>query len=212
MREQDNGVPVSRIASYTGFPEMLDGRVKTLHPKVHGGLLAVRGDARHEQQAAEHGIAQIDLLVVNLYPFEATVAKGAGFDACIENIDIGGPALIRGAAKNHAAVTVVVDPEDYAGVLDAMRTPLDVFPEFAPPLVEVQVEAPGMSSEAVENLVTIPIESSLKGRPRMTMRSRWCSGEPPPSISRAKRPAAPRVCPMTRRSRRKSAASSLFVE
>ncbi len=100
------GLPVKDVSELTGFPEMLDGRVKTLHPKVHGGLLAIRGNAQHDAQAAEHGIAPIDLLVVNLYPFEATVAKGAGYDECIENIDIGGPALIRGAAKNHADVTV----------------------------------------------------------------------------------------------------------
>ncbi len=115
------GLSVRDVAELTGFPEMLDGRVKTLHPKVHGGLLAIRGSARHEAQSAEHGIAPIDLLVVNLYPFEATVAKGAGFEDCIENIDIGGPALIRGAAKNHAGVTVIVDPADYERVLAEMR-------------------------------------------------------------------------------------------
>jgi len=115
------GLAVKDVSEVTGFPEMLDGRVKTLHPVVHGGLLAIRGDARHEAQTAEHAIAPIDLLVVNLYPFEATVAKGAAFDDCIENIDIGGPALIRGAAKNHAGVTVIVEPEDYAPVLEAMR-------------------------------------------------------------------------------------------
>lgn len=111
------GVPVKDVSEHTGFPEMMDGRLKTLHPKVHGGLLAVRGNAEHEAAAREHGIGPIDLLVVNLYPFEATVAKGADYDTCIENIDIGGPAMIRAAAKNHAAVTVVVDPADYAKVL-----------------------------------------------------------------------------------------------
>jgi phosphoribosylaminoimidazolecarboxamide formyltransferase/IMP cyclohydrolase len=115
------GLTVKDVAEHTGFPEMLDGRIKTLHPKVHGGLLAVRGRAEHEAAAAAHGIAPIDLLVVNLYPFEATVAKGAAFADCIENIDIGGPAMIRAAAKNHAAVTVVVDPQDYPFVLEAMR-------------------------------------------------------------------------------------------
>ncbi|KAB2939211.1 MAG: bifunctional phosphoribosylaminoimidazolecarboxamide formyltransferase/IMP cyclohydrolase [Hyphomicrobium sp.] len=115
------GLAVKDVSEITGFPEMLDGRVKTLHPRIHGGLLAVRGDARHEAQAAEHGIAPIDLLVVNLYPFEATVAQGAVYDDCIENIDIGGPALIRGAAKNHAGVAVVVEPADYDGILEAMR-------------------------------------------------------------------------------------------
>ena len=117
---KDAGLAVKDVSEHTGFPEMMDGRVKTLHPKVHGGLLAIRGNAEHEAAAAAHGIAPIDLLVVNLYPFEATVAKGAAFEDCIENIDIGGPSMIRAAAKNHAAVTVVVDPEDYGRVLDAM--------------------------------------------------------------------------------------------
>jgi len=115
------GLPVKDVAELTGFPEMLDGRVKTLHPKVHGGLLFVRGNVEHERQAAGQGIAPIDLLVVNLYPFEATVAKGAPFEECIENIDIGGPALIRAAAKNHAGVTVVVEPADYERVLAEIR-------------------------------------------------------------------------------------------
>jgi phosphoribosylaminoimidazolecarboxamide formyltransferase / IMP cyclohydrolase len=118
---KDAGVDVRDVAEHTGFPEMMDGRVKTLHPKVHGGLLAVRDDREHMAAAQTHGIAPIDLLVVNLYPFEATVAKGAAFAECIENIDIGGPAMIRAAAKNHAGVTVVVDPDDYAAVLGAMR-------------------------------------------------------------------------------------------
>jgi phosphoribosylaminoimidazolecarboxamide formyltransferase/IMP cyclohydrolase len=114
------GLPVRDVADLTGFPEMMDGRVKTLHPKVHGGLLSVRGNAEHDRAAAVHGIAPIDLLVVNLYPFEATVAKGAGYDDCVENIDIGGPAMIRAAAKNHAGVAVVVDSADYARVLAEM--------------------------------------------------------------------------------------------
>ena len=117
---QDAGIPVTDIAAHTGFPEMMDGRLKTLHPKVHGGLLAVRGNAEHTRAAEAHGIAPIDLLIVNLYPFEATVEKGAVFADCLENIDIGGPAMIRAAAKNHAAVTVVVEPADYAGVLAEM--------------------------------------------------------------------------------------------
>jgi phosphoribosylaminoimidazolecarboxamide formyltransferase/IMP cyclohydrolase len=114
------GHNVRDVAELTGFPEMMDGRLKTLHPKVHGGLLAVRGEPSHEAAAREHGIAPIDLLVVNLYPFEATVAKGAGYATAIENIDIGGPAMIRAAAKNHAAVTVVVESADYARVLEEM--------------------------------------------------------------------------------------------
>jgi len=114
-------IAVKDVAEHTGFPEMMDGRLKTLHPKVHGGLLAIRGNAAHDKAAADHGIGPIDLLVVNLYPFEATVAKGADYDTCVENIDIGGPAMIRGAAKNHAGVTVVVDPADYDRVLAAMH-------------------------------------------------------------------------------------------
>jgi phosphoribosylaminoimidazolecarboxamide formyltransferase / IMP cyclohydrolase len=114
---KDAGIAVKDVAEHTGFPEMMDGRLKTLHPVVHGGLLAVRGDAEHTRSAQAHGIPPIDLLVVNLYPFEATVAAGAAFEECIENIDIGGPAMIRAAAKNHASVTVVVDAEDYRNVL-----------------------------------------------------------------------------------------------
>ena len=111
------GLEVLDVADLTGFPEMMDGRVKTLHPKVHGGILAIRADAGHQASMAEHAIAPIDLVVVNLYPFEATVARGADFDETIENIDIGGPALIRGAAKNHNDVAVVVDVADYEAVI-----------------------------------------------------------------------------------------------
>ncbi len=111
------GLPVRDVADLTGFPEMMDGRVKTLHPRVHGGLLALRDNPGHQAAMAEHGIEPIDLLIVNLYPFEATVAKGADYDTCIENIDIGGPAMIRAAAKNHAFVTVLVDVGDYAALL-----------------------------------------------------------------------------------------------
>ena len=114
------GVKVTGISDVTGFPEILDGRVKTLHPKVHGGLLAIRDNAEHTQSMKAHGIAPIDLLVVNLYPFEATVGKGAGFEECIENIDMGGPAMIRAAAKNHDDVAVVVEPQDYQAVLDEL--------------------------------------------------------------------------------------------
>jgi phosphoribosylaminoimidazolecarboxamide formyltransferase / IMP cyclohydrolase len=111
------GLAVTDVSDLTGLPEMMDGRVKTLHPAVHGGLLAVRDDAAHIAAMDLHQIAPIDLLVVNLYPFEATVAKGAGYAECIENIDIGGPAMIRAAAKNHAYVTVITDPADYVGLL-----------------------------------------------------------------------------------------------
>ncbi len=118
----DAGVPVREIASLTGFPEMLDGRVKTLHPVVHGGLLALRGNPEHMSQAAAHGIGMIDVVVCNLYPFEATRAERPDDrDACLEMIDIGGPAMIRSAAKNHRDVVVLVDPADYDGVLAEWR-------------------------------------------------------------------------------------------
>lgn len=118
---RDAGLDVRDVADVTGFPEMMDGRVKTLHPAVHGGLLALRDNDAHLAAMKEHGIGVIDLLVVNLYPFETTVASGAGYDDCIENIDIGGPAMIRAAAKNHAFVNVVVDAQDY----DALLAELD---------------------------------------------------------------------------------------
>ena len=114
---REAGLEVRDVSDLTGFPEMMDGRVKTLHPMVHGGLLAVRDNAEHKAAMEEHGIGAIDLLVVNLYPFEATVMKGAGRDEIIENIDIGGPAMVRSSAKNHAFVTIVTDPADYAGLL-----------------------------------------------------------------------------------------------
>src|ERR1700748_1756124 len=117
----DAGLKVRDVSELTGFPEMMDGRVKTLHPKVHGGLLAIRNNAEHANAMKSHGIAPIDLLVVNLYPFEATVEKGADFEECIENIDIGGPAMIRAAAKNHDDVAVVVEAEDYQAVLDELK-------------------------------------------------------------------------------------------
>ncbi|WP_425079995.1 bifunctional phosphoribosylaminoimidazolecarboxamide formyltransferase/IMP cyclohydrolase [Ruegeria denitrificans] len=118
---RDAGLAVKDVSEITGFPEMMDGRVKTLHPMVHGGLLALRDNDTHVAAMEEHGIGAIDLLVVNLYPFEATVAKGAGYDECIENIDIGGPAMIRAASKNHAFVNVVVDVEDYSSLLDQLE-------------------------------------------------------------------------------------------
>jgi phosphoribosylaminoimidazolecarboxamide formyltransferase/IMP cyclohydrolase len=118
---RDAGLAVSDVSEITNFPEMMDGRVKTLHPNVHGGLLALRDKDDHVAAMREHGIEGIDLLVCNLYPFEATVARGADFETTIENIDIGGPAMTRSAAKNHPFVTVVVDVEDYKAVLDEMK-------------------------------------------------------------------------------------------
>ncbi len=118
MREA--GVAVTEVSEYSGFPEIMDGRVKTLVPQIHGGILGRRDNAEHVAQMAQHGIMPIDLVAVNLYPFEATVAGGGADDACIENIDIGGPALIRAAAKNHDFVTVLTEPDQYATVLDEM--------------------------------------------------------------------------------------------
>src|SRR5947208_15923321 len=115
-------IPVREISSFTAFPEVLEGRVKTLHPRVHGGLLYKRGNELHEQQAKECGFQPIDLVVVNLYPFEATIQKpGVTLAEAIEQIDIGGPSMIRSAAKNYESVTVVVDPVDYDLVLEDMR-------------------------------------------------------------------------------------------
>ena len=117
---RDAGLQVRDVADVTGFPEMMDGRVKTLHPLIHGGLLAVRDDPEHAAAMDAHEIGAIDLLVSNLYPFEDTVMRGAPRDEVIENIDIGGPAMIRSAAKNHAYVTIVTDPEDYPVLLDEL--------------------------------------------------------------------------------------------
>ena len=114
---REGGLQVIELGDYTGFPEMLDGRVKTLHPKVHGGLLFLRGNAAHEAAVQQHGIGPIDLVVVNLYPFEQTVARpDVSLHEAIENIDIGGPSMLRSAAKNHESVTVITDPADYAEV------------------------------------------------------------------------------------------------
>jgi len=118
----DAGLSVEDVSAVTGFPEMMDGRVKTLHPKVHGGLLALRDNAEHARAMAEHGIEGFDLLYVNLYPFEDTVARGASFDECIENIDIGGPAMIRAAAKNYGWIAVATDAEDMVAILQDAKT------------------------------------------------------------------------------------------
>src|SRR4051812_13202716 len=116
------GVPAIDVSDITGFPEIMDGRVKTLHPKVHGGLLFVRDNPEHVAQAETHAIKPIDLVVVNLYPFEKTVAKeGVTLEEAIEQIDIGGPSMLRSAAKNYRSVTVVVDPADYQDVLENLR-------------------------------------------------------------------------------------------
>src|SRR5216117_4499079 len=119
---RDSGIPVKDISELTGFPEMLDGRVKTLHPKVHGGILHRRENPSHRTAVAEHGIQPIDMVVVNLYAFEKTAAKpGVHFEELIENIDIGGPSMIRSAAKNFQDVAVVTSPEDYAAVAQTLK-------------------------------------------------------------------------------------------
>ena len=115
------GLDAVEVSALTGFPEMMDGRVKTLHPAVHGGILAVRSDPEHVAALASQNFGPIDLVVVNLYPFEESVRSGAAAGDIIENIDIGGPALIRAAAKNHAHVGVVVDPADFQAVIDALK-------------------------------------------------------------------------------------------
>lgn len=129
-------IPTKEVSEHTGFPEILDGRVKTLHPSIHGGILARRDDPAHMQTIKEQGIAPIDLVVINLYPFEQTVSRGADEEECIEEIDIGGPCLIRASAKNHHAVTIVVNPEDYESVIASMKenkgaTTLDLRKELA---------------------------------------------------------------------------------
>ncbi|MBZ0157270.1 MAG: IMP cyclohydrolase [Alphaproteobacteria bacterium] len=120
---REAGVPVKEVSDHTGFPEMMDGRVKTLHPKIHGGLLARRSNPKDMEDIGKQGIEPIDMVVVNLYPFEATIAKpGVTFEDAIENIDIGGPAMLRAASKNFQDVVVVVDPDDYGKVLEELRT------------------------------------------------------------------------------------------
>lgn len=116
------GVNPIEVSAYTGFPEIMDGRVKTLHPKIHGGILNIRDNAEHQQAMQTHSIKHIDMIVVNLYPFKEVVAKGCTFEEAIENIDIGGPSMVRAAAKNYKFVTVVVDPNDYGKVIEEMKS------------------------------------------------------------------------------------------
>ncbi len=119
---RDAGIPVRDVSDYTGFPEMLDGRVKTLHPKVHGGLLSRRNNPKEMEEIKKHGIDTIDMVVVNLYPFEETVSKpGVSFDDAIENIDIGGPTMLRSSSKNFQDVAVLIDPADYEKVIQEMK-------------------------------------------------------------------------------------------
>jgi phosphoribosylaminoimidazolecarboxamide formyltransferase/IMP cyclohydrolase len=150
------GLPVTEVGAHTGFPEIMEGRVKTLHPKIHGGLLCRRDKAEHRAQATAHGIDLIDLVVVNLYPFEQTVAKPhVEREEAIENIDIGGPSMLRSAAKNHESVTVVCDPEDYAPVLAALAAGMAANLGFANP-------AATSSNALVYSTGRIPITGMLK--------------------------------------------------
>jgi phosphoribosylaminoimidazolecarboxamide formyltransferase/IMP cyclohydrolase len=195
------GLPVIEAASVTAFPEMLDGRVKTLHPALHGGILARRDLASHRQALSAHNIAPIDLVVVNLYPFEKTVASGAGFADCIENIDIGGPALLRSAAKNHEFVTVVTDIEDYAAVLAC----LDAHDGRTTPALRRQLAATAYARTAAydaaisswfagENGERFPRRFALAGRNVQTLRygenphqsaAFYATGEPRPGVATA---------------------------
>src|SRR5882724_8236982 len=167
---RDAGVAVRDVSDFTGWPEMLGGRVKTLNPKVHGGLLYRRGLAEDEKQAAEHGIAPIDLVVVNLYPFAATAAKaGLTAEELIENIDIGGPTMLRSAAKNLASVTVVTDPADYSRVaaeLEASRdTSLATRLELARKVFATTSQYDGIITTELERLSSSTGHVSLEPQP-----------------------------------------------
>ncbi len=124
---RDNGLEITDVSSYTGFPEMMDGRVKTLHPKIHGGILAIRDNKQHMTQASNNNVKMIDMVIANLYPFKKTISKpNSTFEDAIENIDIGGPTLIRASAKNFKYVVVVIDPEDYSKVIEEIEKSGDV--------------------------------------------------------------------------------------
>jgi phosphoribosylaminoimidazolecarboxamide formyltransferase / IMP cyclohydrolase len=162
---RDAGVTVRDVADVTGFPEMMDGRVKTLHPMVHGGLLALRDNAEHVAAMEAHGIGAIDLLVVNLYPFEAALARGADYDEMIENIDIGGPAMIRAAAKNHAFVTTIVDVEDYGKLLGDMdQHDGATCPRFRRKMAQVAYARTGAYDAAVSNWLADALEIAAPRR------------------------------------------------
>lgn len=172
----DAGVPVIEVSAHTGFPEIMDGRVKTLHPKIHGGLLALRDNDDHVAAMEAHEIAPIDLLAVNLYPFESTVAAGADFDTCIENIDIGGPAMIRAAAKNWQGVCTVVDVEDYALVLEELEANNGTTAEFRKKMSAIAYARTGAYDAAISNWyaeqldVDYPKRKVFAGELKQTMR------------------------------------------
>lgn len=188
---RDAGLDVRDVSDLTGFPEMMDGRVKTLHPGVHGGLLVVRDDPAHMAAAAEHGIAMIDLVVVNLYPFAATVARGAGRDEIIENIDIGGPSMVRSAAKNHRFVAIVTDPADYALVARG-ETTLDERRMLAARAFAVTADYDAMISQwfaFADQQQAFPDMLALTAHRRETLRY----GENPHQSAALYVPAMPRV-------------------
>ncbi|MBP7141530.1 MAG: bifunctional phosphoribosylaminoimidazolecarboxamide formyltransferase/IMP cyclohydrolase [Opitutaceae bacterium] len=164
-----HGLPVTEVGNHTGFPEIMEGRVKTLHPKIHGGLLCRRDRAEHLEQAKVNGIELIDLVVVNLYPFEATVAKPhVEFEEAIENIDIGGPSMLRSAAKNHTSVTVVCDPGDYARVLEAMDAPLklpELRRELALKVFQRTASYDAAIAKYLETQAAVPDLDALSGLP-----------------------------------------------
>ena len=169
---RDADIPVVDVSERTGFPEMMDGRVKTLHPKIHGGLLCLRNNQDHLASAKEHGIEMIDLVVVNLYPFESTIAKGdVTFEDAIEQIDIGGPSMLRSAAKNHRDVTVVCDPADYDRVLLALEAGNDDLSELRGELAQKVFARTASYDAAIASYLndqsqTEPDLESISGFPR----------------------------------------------
>ena len=198
---RDMGLEVRDVSEITEFPEMMDGRIKTLHPRIHGGLLSLRDNAEHRQAMLDHGILGIDLLAVNLYPFEETVRGGGDFEACVENIDIGGPAMIRAAAKNHRFVGVVTDPEDYALVADEIEQTGGLYPDtkrrlaakaFAKTAAYDSAIGGWLAAEAGE---AFPRHYSLAGRLQAELRygenphqkaAFYLSGKPRPGVATAK--------------------------
>lgn len=156
---REAGIKVKDVSEHTGFPEIMDGRVKTLHPKIHGGLLARRNNPAHMDTLKEHNIAPIDMVVVNLYPFEATIAReGVTFEEAIENIDIGGPTMLRSAAKNFMDVVVIVDPSDYKVVIDEMKTSKDVSYKTRLRLAQKVFQRTSQYDQAISNYLQTKID------------------------------------------------------
>ncbi|MCL4159721.1 UNVERIFIED_CONTAM: hypothetical protein GTU68_024282, partial [Idotea baltica] len=183
---RDAGLEVLDVAEVTGFPEMMDGRVKTLHPMVHGGLLALRDNPSHVAAMEQYVINPIDLLVVNLYPFEATVAAGADYATCIENIDIGGPAMIRAAAKNHAFVSVVVDTDDYDALLEDMdANDGATSDEFRRTLAQAAYARTGAYDAAVSNWMADAAQSLRYGENPHQKAAFYTDGSDRPGVASA---------------------------